>query len=64
MKFHKQEIEGVWLLETEPLIDECGIFQRNFCKRELEKVGIRTNIAQMNISENPRSFTFIKEFKF
>lgn len=57
MKFLKQEIEGVWVIEPEPVVDERGIFRRHFCQREFAKYGIETNIRQTNISENHGKYT-------
>ena len=34
MKFHKQQFEGVWLIEAEPIADNRGAFRRHFCQKE------------------------------
>ena len=57
MKFVEQEIQGVWLIEAEPVVDERGRFRRHFCRKEFEARGIETGIIQTNISENNDSFT-------
>ena len=57
MKFYEQEIKGVWLLEAEPVKDARGAFRRHFCQKEYEKYGLQANIAQTNISENPKKHT-------
>ena len=57
MKFYEQKFKGVWLIETEPVVDHRGIFHRQFCQKEFEKAGLRTQIVQTNISENPKKLT-------
>jgi dTDP-4-dehydrorhamnose 3,5-epimerase len=57
MKFHKQSIDGVFLIETEPCRDERGSFHRNFCRREYEAYGLESNICQTNISLNAHQYT-------
>jgi dTDP-4-dehydrorhamnose 3,5-epimerase len=57
MKFYEQEFKGVWLIESEPVIDSRGLFHRHFCQREFDKAGIHTKIVQTNISENPKPLT-------
>ena len=63
MKFHKQDFEGVWLIEAEPIMDSRGAFRRHFCQKEFEKVGLEENIVQTNISENKRKHT-LRGFHF
>ena len=36
MIFKKQKIEGVFLIESEPFIDERGAFRRHFCQKEFQ----------------------------
>ena len=57
MKFHKQEFEGVWVVEAEPFSDNRGTFRRHFCQKEFDEVGLGINIAQTNISENKKKHT-------
>ena len=57
MKFHKQDINGVWLVETEPVIDKRGAFHRHFCIKEFEQIGLPLRIVQTNISENKKKYT-------
>ena len=57
MIFQKQQIEGVWLINAEPVKDSRGAFRRHFCQNELEQAGLRFNIAQTNISENKTKYT-------
>jgi dTDP-4-dehydrorhamnose 3,5-epimerase len=57
MKFLKQEIEGVWLIEAEPTIDTRGVFRRHYCQEEYYNNGLQFRIAQTNISQNPKKHT-------
>lgn len=50
MKINKTKIDGVYVIELEPRIDERGFFVRNFCKKELAEAGIDYDIAQINRS--------------
>src|SRR3989338_4484815 len=52
MKFLKQKIADVFLIEPEPFIDRRGLFRRQFCQRELFDHGIRFDVRQCSISEN------------
>lgn len=57
MKFHKQKINGVYLIRPEPFIDNRGIYRRHFCKKELKEHSINFQVAQANIVENKHAFT-------
>jgi len=57
MKFHKQKIAGVWLIEAEPLKDNRGTFFRHFCQQEFIKNGLEPKILQTNISKNDYKHT-------
>lgn len=50
MIFHKTKIEGAWIIELEPRVDERGFFVRNFAKEELAKQGIDFPVAHINRS--------------
>ncbi len=52
MKFSKTRIEGLYIIEPELKIDERGYFARIFCKDEFSKLGLNSDITQVN-----RSFT-------
>ena len=52
MKFKKQNINNLILIEPEPYSDERGMFRRNFCEKEFKENDLEINIAQANISEN------------
>lgn len=57
MKFREQKINGVWLIETEPLADARGAFRRHFCHLEFGQSGLESTILQTGISENYRKHT-------
>lgn len=50
MKFTETNIEGVFVIELEPIADERGIFSRIFCQNEFRSVGINKNFVQANYS--------------
>lgn len=50
MKFKKTKIEGLYIIELEPYVDERGDFVRVFCQKELAEIGIEFKIAQINQS--------------
>ena len=52
MKFIKQKLENVYLIEAEPYKDKRGMLRRQFCQKELKKKKLMQNIKQINISEN------------
>ena len=57
MKFEELEINGAYLIHSEPFEDERGIFRRNYCKKEFKDNGIISVVAQANISENNFKYT-------
>lgn len=63
MKFLKQKIEGVYLIEPEPFEDSRGLYRRHFCKDEFKKHGLDYKVAQANISENKFAYT-LRGFHF
>lgn len=54
MKFEPLEIEGAYVLDLEPRIDERGFFARSFCEREFAEHGLRPVVAQANVAYNAR----------
>ena len=52
MKILSQEIDDLYLIESEPYIDERGSFIRHFCSEKFLKAGISPLIKQANLSEN------------
>jgi dTDP-4-dehydrorhamnose 3,5-epimerase len=57
MKFIRQTLEGVYIIEPEAFTDERGLFRRHFCRRELAAHGIDIDVKQANVSENPAIHT-------
>lgn len=57
MKFSRQSIEGVYVIDPEPYGDDRGLFRRHFCAREFAAHGIATDICQCNVSENKFAYT-------
>jgi len=57
MKYIKQKIPGVFIIESEPFIDERGAFRRHFCEKEFSNNKIVSNVTQSNVSENKYAYT-------
>jgi dTDP-4-dehydrorhamnose 3,5-epimerase len=57
MIFRETRLKGAFEIELETTQDSRGFFARSFCKDEFETYGLRTNIAQCNISYNKRKGT-------
>jgi dTDP-4-dehydrorhamnose 3,5-epimerase len=55
MKFIQVPFEGAYIVETEPFLDERGLFARTFCMNEFKKIGFDKQIVQIN-----HSVTYIK----
>jgi dTDP-4-dehydrorhamnose 3,5-epimerase len=63
MKFTELPVAGAFLIDAEPFSDERGTFRRSFCRDEFAKHGLDPNVAQGNISENPKRGT-LRGFHF
>ena len=57
MKFSKQKLTGVYIIEPEPHEDKRGMLRRHFCQKEFSNYGLMTEIKQCNISENKQKHT-------
>lgn len=57
MKFRKQKINGIFLIEPEPIMDKRGMYRRHFCQNEFKTHSLSTKVAQSNIVENLYAFT-------
>ena len=53
MRLVEQSIEGLYLVECDPYLDDRGRFSRRFCKREFKASGIDFEVCQTNVSVNP-----------
>src|SRR5436190_22271837 len=54
MRFEEASLSGAFLIEPERNEDERGFFARTWCRREFERIGIRCDWVQCNISFNKR----------
>ena len=54
MKFHPTEIGGVFEIETEPVSDERGFFERTWCQEEFAARGLDGRLVQCSASFNRR----------
>lgn len=52
--FNETSISGLFLIESKPILDERGYFERLFCVEDLEKCGWDRPVLQMNISYSER----------
>jgi dTDP-4-dehydrorhamnose 3,5-epimerase len=57
MKFIETKLKGAFIIDLEPRSDDRGFFSRSFCQKEFEAHGLKTTIAQANISFNYRKGT-------
>lgn len=55
--FEPSAIEGAWIIDLQPRLDERGFFARSWCRREFEDHGIDLSVAQANISVSARRGT-------
>jgi dTDP-4-dehydrorhamnose 3,5-epimerase len=51
------ELDGAFLIDLEPKVDERGFFARAWCEEELGAHGLDTRVAQCNLSFNRRRAT-------
>ena len=57
MIFTSTEVDGAVEVRPELLADERGFFARTFCAREFGAAGLRSVVAQANVSFNERAGT-------
>jgi len=50
-------LAGAYLIDLQRIEDERGFFARSFCQKEFTVQGLRTNVAQCNISYNAKKGT-------
>jgi dTDP-4-dehydrorhamnose 3,5-epimerase len=50
MKFNELPLQGAYIITTEPFIDNRGMFERVFCKREIASIRHKKEIVQINHS--------------
>lgn len=57
MRFTETVLKGAFLIQLEPKQDSRGFFARTFCQREFAEHGLDAQVAQCNVSFNPRKGT-------
>ena len=57
MKFTPLQVDGVHLVELQPMSDDRGFFGRAFAAEEFEAHGLRPEVAHANLSFNHRAGT-------
>ena len=57
MKVLETELKGAYVIELDRREDERGLFSRTFCKNVFEEHGLRSEVAQCNLSYNARRGT-------
>lgn len=57
MIFTETKLKGAYIVDLEPIEDERGFFARAWCKNEIERCGINSNVVQCNISLSKRKGT-------
>ena len=57
MKFNEIPLQGAYLIEPEPVVDERGFFARTWCAEEFRLHGLNSNLAQCSVSFNTRRGT-------
>jgi dTDP-4-dehydrorhamnose 3,5-epimerase len=50
MNFAETELKGAYLVSLQKIEDERGFFARAWCQHEFEEHGLKTNLAQANVS--------------
>jgi dTDP-4-dehydrorhamnose 3,5-epimerase len=55
--FEPVSVDGVFIVQPEPITDERGYFARVFCADEFVAHGLTANVAQCSISFNPSKGT-------
>jgi dTDP-4-dehydrorhamnose 3,5-epimerase len=57
MRFTASTLDGVWIVEVEPRVDERGFFARTYCAREFAAHGLPTHWPQANLTRTLRRGT-------
>jgi len=57
MIFREIFLQGVFVIDVEPVADERGLFARSWCKREFRQHGLPDEFVQCNISVNHKKGT-------
>jgi len=57
MRFEATPLEGVWIVHAVKHVDERGFFARTWCTKEFSGLGLKSNLAQCNVSFNLKTGT-------
>ena len=57
MVFKSTKLQGVYIIELDRIEDNRGFFARSWCKKEFEKHGLNSIIAQCSLSHNSKKGT-------
>lgn len=57
MKFTPTRLDGVWIIDLDPHVDDRGFFARSWCQHEFAEHGLNQRLAQCNIAFSPRTGT-------
>ena len=57
MRFTKTTVEGAWVIDIEPIVDERGLFARAWCRREFEEHGCGESFVQASVAVSTRRGT-------
>ena len=57
MHFTQTDLEGVWLIEASPVVDERGSFARTFSIDEMESYGLEGRFVQHSLSRSRQKHT-------
>jgi len=55
--FTQTPLQGAFVIDIEPHSDDRGFFARTFCMREFEAHGLKSIVAQANVSQNHKAGT-------
>jgi dTDP-4-dehydrorhamnose 3,5-epimerase len=55
--FAETTLKGSWIIELQQFSDERGFFARSFCQNEFASYGLKTDVAQCNVSFNLKKGT-------
>ncbi len=57
MVFTETHLKGAYVIDIEEKSDSRGFFARGWCKSEMDKMGLESNLVQCNISYNVKAGT-------
>lgn len=57
MRFTRGTIDGLWVIDLEPISDHRGFFARSWCRKEFADHGLETDWEQSNLQFSPQPGT-------